>query len=37
MLQNIKGKMIEEYKDFVGIYDDSVPADLCEEFVKNYD
>ena len=29
--------MREEYKDFVGIYDNSVPADLCEEFVKNYD
>ena len=29
--------MREEYKDYVGIYDNSVPADLCEEFVKNYD
>ena len=29
--------MKEEYKDFVGIYDESVPVDLCDEFVKNYE
>ena len=29
--------MKEEYKDFVGIYDESVPRNLCEEFVKNYE
>ena len=29
--------MKEEYKDFVGIYDESVPIDLCEEFVNNYE
>ena len=29
--------MKEEYKDFVGIYDESVPIDLCEMFVKNYE
>ena len=27
----------EEYKDFVGIYDESVPLELCNEFVDNYD
>ena len=31
------GKMKEEYKDFVGIYDESVPVELCEEFVNNYE
>jgi len=29
--------MKEEYNDFVGIYDESVPIDLCNEFVKNYE
>ena len=29
--------MKEEYKDFVGIYDESVPVDLCDVFVKNYE
>jgi prolyl 4-hydroxylase len=29
--------MKEEYKDFVGIYDESVPVDLCNEFVENYE
>jgi len=30
-------EMKEEYKDFIGIYDESVPVELCEEFVKNYE
>ncbi len=29
--------MKEEYKDFVGIYDESVPVELCNVFVKNWD
>ena len=29
--------MKEEYKDFIGIYDESVPVELCNEFVKNYE
>jgi len=29
--------MKEEYKDFVGIYDESIPVGLCDEFVKNYE
>ena len=29
--------MKEEYKEFVGIYDESVPVELCNEFVKNYE
>ena len=29
--------MKEEYKDFVGIYDESVSVDLCDMFVKNYE
>ena len=29
--------MKEEYKDFVGIYDESVPVELCNHFVKNYE
>ena len=29
--------MKEEYKEFIGIYDESVPIDLCNEFVKNYE
>ena len=30
-------KMKEEYKDFIGIYDESVPVDLCNSFVENYE
>ena len=29
--------MKEEYKDFIGIYDESVPIELCNMFVKGYD
>ena len=29
--------MKEEYKDFVGIYDESVPIELCNIFVKNWE
>ena len=29
--------MKEEYKDFVGIYDESVPIELCNEFAKSYE
>ena len=29
--------MKEEYKEFIGIYDESVPVELCDEFVKNYE
>ena len=29
--------MKEEYKDFIGIYDESVPEELCNEFVVNYE
>ena len=29
--------MKEEYKDFVGIYDESVPVELCNEFVDNWE
>ena len=29
--------MKEEYKDFIGIYDESVPLELCNEFVKHYE
>ena len=29
--------MKEEYKDFVGIYDESVPVELCNEFVESYE
>ena len=29
--------MKEEYKDFIGIYDDSVPIELFNIFVKGYD
>ena len=29
--------MKEEYKEFVGIYDESVPIDLCNKFVKDYE
>ena len=30
-------KMKEEYNDFVGIYDESVPVELCNKFVNNYE
>ena len=26
----------EEYKEFIGIYDESVPVELCNEFVENW-
>ena len=29
--------MKEEYKDFVGIYDESVPVELCNDFVNNWE
>jgi len=29
--------MKEEYKDFVGIYDESVPVELCDGFVKDWE
>ena len=29
-------KTAAEYKDFIGIYDESVPVKLCEEFVNNW-
>ena len=29
--------MKEEYKEFVGIYDESVPVELCNGFVENYE
>lgn len=29
--------MKEEYKDFVGIYDESIPVNLCNKFVENYE
>ena len=29
--------MKEEYKDFIGIYDESVPVELCNVFVENYE
>ena len=29
--------MKEEYKDFVGIYDESVPEDICNIFVTNWE
>ena len=29
--------MKEEYKEFVGIYDESVPVDLCNVFVDNWE
>ena len=28
--------MKEEYKEFIGIYDESVPVELCNGFVENY-
>ena len=30
-------KTAAEYKDFIGIYDESVPVKLCEEFVNNWE
>ena len=30
-------EMKEEYKDFIGIYDESVPVELCNEFVKSWE
>ncbi len=29
--------MKEEYKEFIGIYDESVPVELCNEFVVNFE
>ena len=29
--------MKEEYKDFIGIYEESVPVELCEVFVTNWE
>ena len=29
--------MKEEYKEFIGIYDESVPVELCNEFVESYE
>ena len=29
--------MKEEYKDFVGIYDESVPVELCNGFVEDWE
>jgi hypothetical protein len=29
--------MKEEYKDFIGIYDKSVPIQLCDQFVDNWE
>ena len=29
--------MKEEYQDFIGIYDESVPVELCNEFVETWD
>jgi len=29
--------MKEEYKEFIGIYDESVPVELCNGFVENYE
>ena len=29
--------MKEEYKDFIGIYDESVPVELCNAFVENWE
>ena len=29
--------MKEEYREFVGIYDESVPVDLCNAFVENWE
>jgi len=35
--RNPQEKMDVEYKDFIGIYDNSVPISLCDVFVKNWD
>ena len=29
--------MDSEYKEFIGIYDNSVPVEVCEEFVTRWD
>ena len=29
--------MKEEYKEFIGIYDESVPVELCDGFVRNWE
>ena len=29
--------MEEHYEDFIGIYDESVPVDLCNSFVENWE
>ena len=29
--------MEEEHKDFIGIYDESIPKELCDEFIDNYE
>ena len=29
--------MKEEYKDFIGIYDESIPVKLCNTFVRDYE
>ena len=29
--------MKEEYKEFIGIYDESIPIELCNDFVNNYE
>jgi hypothetical protein len=29
--------MKEDYKEFIGIYDESIPPELCNDFVKNYE
>ena len=29
--------MKEEYKDFIGIYDETIPIELCNEFVDNWE
>ena len=36
-LPNRIRQMKEEYNDFIGIYDESVPVELCNEFVNNYE
>ena len=33
----MRTKMKEEYTDFIGIYDESVPVELCNVFVNNYE
>ena len=29
--------MKEEYKDFIGIYDESIPVELCNDFINDYE